>query len=1106
MKQKILLAAMAMLTLPGAAFGQVNMSQTTQKIHTYQIDSPEVDPIFFTGRVYQGAEGYIYPYPLYDRLTEKQVEQDYNVLNINNQYVSIDILPEIGGRIFRAEDKTDDYHFFYTQTGVKPALIGMLGAWLSGGVEWNIPDHHRASSYMPVNYKLVENGDGSKTIWIGETELRHRLKWSVGVSVYPDRSWVEARARVINPTSMIQSMLYWANVSVHCNEDYQVIFPPDVEAGVDHHKVYFVEWPYGEKEPGSGEDKMDLSWWKNFTLSSRSIFAYGSQMDFLAGYDFGKDAGTVHVANRNVVPGKKFFLWGNNPSGHMWDKILSDNDGPYLELMVGAYSDNQPDYSWINPGEIREFSQIWYPIKGIKGVKNATLDAAANLDRKDDGTYLVGFCATTRFENARVVVSNAGETVMERTIDIDPDHYFLDENVAIADVKSDTDLMIALYDAEGNELVSYRPKARRNEPLPEVVEGARPVESYRTVEELYLAGLRIDQFNNARLSYMDYYNEALRRDSMDARVNVEVGKHYMRTGEWEKAKIHLLRARQRLGHDYTRLKDTEVLYYLGNLYRQTGDCAKAEESYWAATWTPAFKHRSFYELAVMATVRKNYPEAAKLIEESLLVGGHDLQALTLKAYLERRLGHTAEAVKTISLIKSIDPLDYWSAIEKSIIDGNTADYLQADLKYRNQGIIGVQELLEVANNYMNIGDFGQALSLIDDAIAAGEPYSGYPLVRYYKAFNELKLGNKAAADDAVLQGARLSALNNFPLRIEELDLFNTLLDAYPEDARLLYYRGDLLYYIGQKDAALADWESSVVRDPGFALACRNTGFAYGQLKDYEKAIKYYDMAIKNNPGDALMFTESDKLYEAAGRPVAQRLKRLEEHRKTVMTHDDAVMRLLDLYNQTEQYDKAIAIMNDRHFHLWEGGGQIHDIYTESHFMKGMKALNGKKYKTAITEFDLANQYPANLEVAPSAYGGYSPKSYYLSGLACEGLGQKDRARDFYGKAAGTSARLRNPELIYFKAQSLRKTGRDGEADELVKSFKSRIESVKAEMEDSYAKFGDENKNARLSTLKYYEGLMGLLENDKGAARKSFAEALELNPGNLWAKAMSPQAE
>ena len=165
----ILLTLLAALFLTQPAFAQkVKMSIEKEIVPTYKIGDPEVNPIFFTGRVYQGAEGYIYPYPLYDVMTDKVVNKEYEIVKLNNNYVSIGVLPEIGGRIFQAEDLTDNYHFFYTQTGIKPALIGMLGAWLSGGVEWDIPDHHRASSYMLVDWTTEENPDGSKTIWVGE--------------------------------------------------------------------------------------------------------------------------------------------------------------------------------------------------------------------------------------------------------------------------------------------------------------------------------------------------------------------------------------------------------------------------------------------------------------------------------------------------------------------------------------------------------------------------------------------------------------------------------------------------------------------------------------------------------------------------------------------------------------------------------------------------------------------------------------------------------------------------------------------------------------------------------------------------------------------------
>lgn len=1078
---------------------QVNMKSITEKIPTYQIGSPEIDPIFFTGRVYQGAEGYIYPYPLYDVLTEKKTEQEYNVLRLDNQYVDISILPEIGGRIFAAADKTNNYPFFYTQTGVKPALIGMLGAWLSGGVEWNIPDHHRASSYMPINWTMKENEDGSKTIWVGETELRHRLKWSVGVSVYPNRSWVEAKIKVINPTPMIQSMLYWANVSVHCNDQYQVIFPPDVQFGADHHKVYFTNWPEGETTVGDGKTE-DLSWWKNFTGSSRSIFAWGSEMSFLAGYDYGKDAGTVHVANRHVVPGKKFFLWGNNANGEMWNKILSDNDGHYLELMVGGYSDNQPDYSWINPGEIREFSQIWYPVKGIKGVKNATDDAAVNFEPTEGNNYRVGYCATTLYENARVIVKYKDRLLMDKRIDIDPDKYFLDQ-VSVPDLSDASALYTALYDAEGNLLVDYRPVVLDEKPLPKVIDGTQPVKEYKTNEELYLAGLRVDQFNNARLDYMDFYNEALSRDSMDARVNIEVGKHYIRQGKWEKAALHLNRAQARLSHDYTTVKNTEALYYLGYLYQMTGNTAKAIDAYWAATWTPDFKHRSFYELAVLAVKDKDYKQAMDMITQSLYVGGRDLQALTLKAYILRMQGKKEEAQETIRYIQGIDPLDYWSAAEASLATSQGASFLNTGTNHNSKGIIAVQELLEVVSNYMTIGATEDALTLLNGAIALGEPYAFYPLLYYYKAYNLLKQNNQTEAVACLDKAGSLSPLNNYPFRIEEINLFETLLKESPDNSYLHYHLGNLLYYLGQKETGLSHWIRSTELDPSFAIACRNVGFGYGCLNELDKSMKYYDMAIKANPNDPLLLTESDKIYEQANQPANVRLKRLESYLKTVMKHDDAVMRLLTLYNASGQYDKAIKILDNRHFHLWEGGGQVHDIYVDSHMLKGMKLLKGKRYKDAIREFELANQYPVNLEVAPSPRGGYEAKVYYLSGVAYESMNQVDKAKECFEKSANTDFRNRLTDLNYYKVKSLRKLSKNEEADATLADMQKSLEHMQKNLMDSYAKFGEANQNVQQSNILYYSGLVHLLENNSSAANEDFKQAIQLYPGNIWAKLM-----
>ena len=128
---------------------------------TYLVGDKGKNPRFYFGRAYQGAQGRVYPYPMQERLTQERADRTYRAVSLENEYIRTSILPEIGGRIFTALDKTNDYDFIYRQTVIKPALIGMLGAWISGGIEWNVFHHHRASSFMPVDYALAENPEGS---------------------------------------------------------------------------------------------------------------------------------------------------------------------------------------------------------------------------------------------------------------------------------------------------------------------------------------------------------------------------------------------------------------------------------------------------------------------------------------------------------------------------------------------------------------------------------------------------------------------------------------------------------------------------------------------------------------------------------------------------------------------------------------------------------------------------------------------------------------------------------------------------------------------------------------------------------------------------------
>ena len=272
--EKILLLFLALPLLFLSAShseGQVKIWEAMLSLPTYEPKAPDKNPMFYVPAAYQGAKRVIYPYPLKDNLSTEKTEVKHRAVYLENEFIKLCLLPDIGGRLFYATDKTNNYEIFYRQHVIKPANIGMLGAWISGGIEWNVFHHHRASSFMPVDYALAENPDGSVTAWIGEIEIRHRMKWRLGITVYPGRSYIEATLIPYNRSPFLHSMLYFANAGVHANDDYQVVFPPSTEWVTQHAKLEYAAWPIAHESykrvdftAQGGElgcDGVDISWW-----------------------------------------------------------------------------------------------------------------------------------------------------------------------------------------------------------------------------------------------------------------------------------------------------------------------------------------------------------------------------------------------------------------------------------------------------------------------------------------------------------------------------------------------------------------------------------------------------------------------------------------------------------------------------------------------------------------------------------------------------------------------------------------------------------------------------------------------------------------------------
>jgi tetratricopeptide (TPR) repeat protein len=1106
----VLIVGAAPVFATNSAFGQVRVTEKIEEIPTYIVQSPDPNPQFYFGANSQGAEKRIYPNALDDNLTTERKQKAYKVVYLENEFIRVGIIPELGGKVFSAVDKTNGYEFIYHQHVIEPALISPLGAWISGGIEWDIPHHHRPTSLLPVQYTISSSSDGSKTVSVGEMELRDRMRWAVGITLHPQKAYLEASFRIDNPGTLPTTMLCFSNVAVSVNPSYQIIFPPDTQLVTYHAKRSFTTWPvatgrYAGTDFGNG---VDVSWYKNH-VDANSMFAWNYKDDFFAGYDHGRNAGIMSIADHNIVPGKKFFTWGNGPLGRSEEHLLTEHDGPYIELMVGAFSDNQPDYSWLAPHETREWKQYWYPFHDLDGVSNANLDAAVNVTVKDDKAR-VAFYATAAHPAARMRLLLGEKVLLDVCKPLAPASPYV-ATVALPHGTDEHDLTASLFDGE-KKLITYQPSRLAAPALPSPVVDPPPPDKVGSVEELYLQGLRIEQFHAPDKSPLPYWQEALRRDPGDAQVNTAMGIRALRGARYGEAESYLRTAINRVTHDYTRPRDGEAFYYLGLALKGESRIDDAYHQFQQAVWNAEWKGQARFEIAEIESLEGRFDAALADVNRALQSNESDIRSLALKSALLRRTGQREQARSISERILEIDPLDPQGLCEQWLAAPSSLSAAEM-----NKAMTAFPDVaLEAAASYQNAGLWQDGVQVLAEVKGKAPVTGATGLMDYYQAYFEQRLDHKDSAATYRKAASAVPLDYAFPFQFEMEPVLSEAMAMNRADNHAPYLLGNLLYD-WQPERATTLWEEAAERGATYPVVYHDLAVAYRHAERPRAEVQAVLEKAAGFGGNGMVFNELDKLYEEDRVPPEKRLAVLEQH-QSVLTRDEIVAREIGLYNDVGKPQQAQALIHTRFFRAWEGGAQfdVGDSWINSCVILGRQLLLAGKPQEALGAFQNAAKLPASLDEAGGNPAIRAPEIAYWTAMAYEKLGDQANARRQFELAAATqpeTASLRkhlpnrdaprppagsavNEAQIYYQALAMQELGQKSQADTLFEQLIGTGTRALANFPEATAKTLDDREAA--ATAHYLVGLGEAGLHRRAEALDAFHAALLICPDHLGA--------
>jgi len=894
---------------------EARITEEERILTTYPYSDPNPIPAFTKPR-----KAKIYPYHLFDGYSTTSVKQKWKVVKLENDYIEVYVLPEIGGKVWGAIEKSTGNEFIYKNEVVKFRDISLRGPWTSGGIEFNFGIiGHTPSTAAPVDYKVIENTDGSVSCIVGDFDLVSRTKWAVEIRLEKDKAYFETNVIWYNPTPTTQSYYNWMTGAVRASDDLEFFFPGNTYL---EHNGQAEPWPIDK----SG---INISKYAENNFGSSKAYHITGATDFMGGYYHDSNFGFGHWALNTEMPGRKLFLWSLAREGGIWEDLLTDTDGQYIEFQAGRLL-NQYDPGSFN-GPIRQvafqsgatdtWKEIWFPVKEIGGMKEISKSGILNVI-EDSGSLKIGINALA-FAETQISVKADGKVIYTANQSFKPmDVYSVEVPWNTTSAYQVEVVGMDLDFSSDNTHSLKRPFASETTPR----DPTSPA-------WLYYEGRDFKAYRD-NMKAKASFKECLRLDVFHIDAMAALAEIYFEGAQYDSALVYINKA---------LLIDTyhpAANYQAGNVYRATNDYINAIESFGWAARSLEFRTAAYSQMAEIGTLLDQMERSHYYANQSLDYNKFNINTLQVLAINYRKAGNKEKAAKILKGLKDIYPLSHFVDYETYLMNPSPASYEGFSSGIKNE--LPFQTFLELSLFYWEIGSRKEAIELLEKA-------PSNPLISIWLAcMNQDTTKLKAVAD--------MSPAFVFPHRRETTTALEWAI-ASDSDWKFKYYLALNYWATARHDESKALFKN-IGQDSDYAPFYSTRA---ALLKDDPNRVSEdLRKAYQLSPEDWRTSYQLIEHYDAVDQKEALKLA-TKAYRKFKGNFSIEMLYAKQLMNNG-QYEQSIKVLRNTTILPFEGSGQGKTIFRHALLLNALKLMQNKKYEQALKNVEESKTWPENLGV------------------------------------------------------------------------------------------------------------------------------------------------